>query len=288
MSKGRKMKTMTGPLQKFLGKAVIDFQIFCAFVIMIAPIVWLISTSIKSSGEMFSLPLRIVPRHPTVSHYLKIWRDVPFLYYVRNSSLMAVYATVITLLVSSFAAYYLSRFAVSKNNWFLNLILFAQMFPSMLLIIPVFIYIRGLGLMGSFTGLMITYLTFLIPLSTWALTNFFRNIPRELDEAALIDGCSRLEALFKVILPVASPGLISVGTYCFLTAWNEFLYTMIFMSDQYRWTIPVGLNALFSQFAAEWGMVTAGGVICLIPATIVVIFLQNFLIAGLTAGSVKE
>jgi ABC-type glycerol-3-phosphate transport system permease component len=284
MSKGMAMNK----IRRGLGRIFIDIQILFAFMVMAAPIVWLISTSIKSSGEMFSLPLRIIPKSPTITHYIKIWRDVPFLNYVRNSSVMALYSTVITLVISSFAAYYLSRFTRSRNHWFLNLILFAQMFPAMLLIIPIFIYIKKLGLLGTFTGLMSTYLTFLIPLSTWALTNFFKNIPKELDEAALIDGCSRLKALFKVILPVASPGLISVGTYCFLTAWNEFLYAMIFMSSQQMWTIPVGLNALSSQFAAEWGMVTAGGVICLIPATIVVIFLQNFLIAGLTAGSVKE
>ena len=274
--------------KRLLAQLLIDIQIGIAFIVMIAPIAWLISTSIKSGGEMFSLPLRLIPQNPTINHYLKIWRDVPFLNYVRNSSVMAIYSTVIALVISSFAAYYLSRFTKRKNHWFLNLILFAQMFPAMLLIIPIFIYIKNLRLLGTFSGLMITYLTFLIPLSTWALTNFFKNIPRELDEAALIDGCSRLKALFKVILPVASPGLISVGTYCFLTAWNEFLFAMIFMSNQQMWTIPVGLNALSSQFAAEWGMVTAGGVICLIPATIVVIFLQNFLIAGLTAGSVKE
>lgn len=278
--------------KKYLKKKILtlltDIQILFVLVVMILPIVWLFSTSIKTNTEMYSLPLQIIPNNPTIQNYIKIWEEVPFLKYVRNSTIMAIYSTLVTLTVASFAAYYLSRIIRKSNNWFLNLILIAQMFPAMLLIIPIFIYVRNLGLLGTYTGLMLTYLTFLIPFSTWALTNFFRNIPIELDEAALIDGCNRFGTLFRIVLPVASPGLVSVGIYCFLTAWNEFLFSMVFMSAQSKWTIPVGLNALTSQFAAEWGMVTAGGVICLIPATIIVIFLQKFLIAGLTAGAVKE
>jgi multiple sugar transport system permease protein len=267
---------------------VLDAQIAVALIVVAFPIVWLISTSLKSAGEMFSLPLHLIPQRVDLSQYSRIWQRVPFLHYLINSCVMAVYSTAITLLVSSFAAYYLSRFVRGGKSWFLNLILFAQMFPAMLLITPIFIYIKKIGLLGSYTGLMLTYLTFLVPFSTWALTNFYKKIPIELDEAAFIDGCSRPAALFKVILPVSGPGLVSVGTYCFLSSWNEFLYGMIFMSDQNRWTIPVGLNALSSQFASEWGMVTAGGVLCLVPATLVMIFLQNFLIAGMTAGAVKE
>jgi multiple sugar transport system permease protein len=265
-----------------------DAQIAVALVLTLLPIVWLVSTSLKGTEEVFSLPLHLIPRKIDFTQYFRIWREVPFFHYLINSSIMAVYSTLITLVISSFAAYYLSRFTRSSRNWFSSLVLFAQMFPAMLLVTPIFIYVKKLGLLGTYTGLLLTYQTFLIPFSTWALTNFYKKIPIELDEAALIDGCSRLQALFKVLFPVAGPGLISVGTYCFLTSWNEFMYAMIFMRDQDRWTIPVGLNALSSQFASEWGMITAGGVICLIPATIVMIFLQNFLIAGLTAGAVKE
>lgn len=170
----------------------------------------------------------------------------------------------------------------------LRFILFSQMFPSVLLIIPMFIYIKKLGLLGSYTGLSITYLTFLIPFSTWALTNFFDTIPVEIEEAAMIDGCSRLRILFRVVLPISIPGLISVSTYCFLTSWNEFVFAMIFMGNQERWTMPVGLAALTSQYALDWGLLTAGGIISLIPATIIMFFFQRYLVAGLMAGAVKE
>lgn len=279
-------------LDKKLSKAVhsifILITILIALIFTLTPIIWLLSTSLKDPSEMFTFPLKLIPSVFVWGNYIHIWQRIPFGAYVTNSIIMAAYSTAVALMISTFAAYVFSRFRFKGKDALLQLILMSQMFPAVLLLIPIFIYIKTLGLLGTYSGLMITYLTFLVPFSTWALTNFLEGIPVDLDEAALIDGCTRSNILFRVLLPVSLPGLISVGTYCFLTSWNEFIYAMVFMGDQQKWTLPVGLNALTSQFASDWGLLTAGGIICLVPAILVVLFLQRYLIAGLMAGAVKE
>ena len=261
---------------------------FIILIFMLAPIIWLLSTSLKERSEMFTFPLRLIPKVFFWENYVKIWNAIPFASYLKNSLLIAVYATLITIFIAALGAYSFSRFNIRGKQSLLRFILFSQMFPSVLLIIPMFIYIKKLGLLGSYTGLSIAYLTFLMPFSTWALTNFFDTIPVEIEEAAMMDGCSRLRILFRVVLPISLPGLISVSTYCFLTSWNEFVFAMIFMGDQKQWTMPVGLAALTSQYALDWGLLTAGGIISLIPATIIMFFFQKYLVAGLMAGAVKE
>lgn len=237
---------------------------------------------------MFTFPLRLIPTEFVWDNYVKIWRAIPFAAYLKNSLLMACYTTLVALVVSSLASYAFSRYSLKGKNTVLNFILFSQMFPAVLLIIPIFIYIKKVGLLGSYTGLMITYLTFVVPFATWAMKNFFDTIPTDLEEAAMIDGCTRFQAMRRIILPVSRPGLISVSTYCFLTAWNEFIFAMILMTDQTRWTLPVGLAALTSQYALDWGLLTAGGVISVVPAVLIMLVLQRYLIAGLMAGAVKE
>lgn len=167
------------------------------------------------------------------------------------------------------------------------MMLVSQMFPAILLIIPIFIYANKIGLGGKYTGVVIAYQTFLLPFCAWTLTNFLNSIPKELDEAGYIDGCNHFQVLWKILLPVSLPGIISIGTYSFLGSWNEFIFTMTLMQDNSKWTVPVGLNALSGQYGVDWGLLTAGGVVCLVPAVLVMLFLQKFLVKGLMAGSVK-
>lgn len=263
------------------------FLVLVALLFMLTPIIWLLSTSLKTRSEMFSLPLTLIPKKLIWSNYIKIWNEIPFFSYLKNSIIMSMYTTIVALNISSLASYSLSRFKFRYRGVFLKFILIAQLFPSLLLIIPMFIYIKKMGLLGSYTGLMICYLTFVVPFSTWSLTNFFDSIPKDLEESAMIDGCSQLGAMFHIILPVALPGIIAVSTYCFLTCWNEFIYAMIFMQSQTSWTLPVGLAALSGQFALDWGLLTAGGIIALIPAIFVMLFLQRYLIGGILAGAIK-
>ncbi|MDY0094971.1 MAG: carbohydrate ABC transporter permease, partial [Candidatus Vecturithrix sp.] len=281
-------RILSKTLREFLGNAIIYLLIALGLLFMLTPVIWLLSTSLKSRSEMFTFPLHLIPSEFVWENYVKIWKVIPFGAYVKNSVFIAFYTTVVALLFSTLAAYSLSRFRFRRRTGFLQGILAAQMFPVVLLIIPMFIYVKKLGLLGTFTGLMLTYLTFLLPFSTWALTNFFDSIPIDLEEAALIDGCSRLGAMIRITLPVSLPGLIAVSTYCFLTSWNEFLFAQTFMGAQEKWTIPVGLAALTSQFALDWGLLTAGGIISLVPAILVMLFLQRYLIAGLMAGAIKE
>jgi len=274
--------------RRVVSSVLIYFLVALGLVFMLTPIIWLLSTSLKARSEMFTFPLRLIPQEFVWENYIKIWHVIPFATYLKNSVVIAFYTTLVALGFSSLAAYSLSRFKFKRRNSFLRLMLFSQMFPSVLLIIPMFIYIKAMGLLGTFTGLMITYLTFVVPFSTWALTNFFDSIPIDLEEAAMIDGCTRMGAMVRVVLPVATPGLLAVSTYCFLTSWNEFVFAMVFMGDQNRWTLPVGLAALTSQYALDWGLLTAGGIISLVPAIVIMLFLQRYLIAGLMAGAIKE
>lgn len=270
------------------GTVIINIQIIVLLIFTLFPIMWLVSSSFKSVDELFSSDLSFIPRDFTFSNYTRIWSVLPYGYYVKNSLLIAIYTSVVTLFFSSLAAYSFSRFKFKGRKTIMGFMLFGQMFPAILLIIPMFIYMNKLGLLGTSAAVVLAYQTFLLPFCSWTLTNFFNRIPIELDEAATLDGCNRLQVLFKVILPIARPGLISIATYSFLGAWNEFIYTMTLMQDNYSWTLPVGLNALSGQYGVDWGLLTAGGVICLVPGFIVMLFLQKFLVAGHMEGSVKS
>jgi len=269
------------------GSVAVNVQIITLLLLFLLPILWLVSASFKSVDEMFSADLHFIPRALTVDNYIRIWNVIPYAAYLKNSLIIAAYTSIVTLIFSSLAAYSFSRFKYRGRKFIKGFMLAGQMFPAILLIIPMFIYVKELGLLGKYTAVVLAYQTFLLPFCSWALTNFFNRIPVELDEAAIIDGCSRLQVMYKIILPVAVPGLISIATYSFLGSWNEFIYTVTLMQNNYRWTVPVGLNALSNQYGVDWGLLTAGGVMGLVPAVIVMLFLQKFLIQGHLEGSIK-
>jgi multiple sugar transport system permease protein len=269
------------------GSLAINIQLIVLLLLFLLPVLWLISASFKSVDEMFSSNLHFIPRAFTVDNYIRIWDVIPYAHYLKNSVLIAVYTSIVTLFFSALAAYSFSRFKYPGRKLIMGFMLLGQMFPAILLIIPMFIYMNKLGIAGDYLAVVLAYQTFLLPFCSWALTNFFNKIPVELDEAAIIDGCTRFQVMYKIILPVALPGLISVATYSFLGSWNEFIFTMTLMQDNFRWTVPVGLNALSGQYGVDWGLLTAGGVICLVPAVLVMLILQKFLIQGNMEGSIK-
>lgn len=281
------MKLLSKQIKHKFNSFIIGLQILFLLFLVLLPIIWLLSTSLKGTDEMFSANLSFIPKEITFDNYIKIWKVIPYAVYIKNSILIALYTSIVTLFFSTLAAYSFSRFKNRGKKLIMGLMMISQMFPAILLIIPIFIYMNKLGLGGKYTGVVIAYQTFLLPFCTWALTNFFNRIPYELDEAGRIDGCNQIQILVKIILPVSVPGLVSVATYSFLGAWNEFIYTMTLMGKNVSWTVPVGLNALAGQYGIDWGYLTAGGVICLVPAILVMLFLQRFLIEGMLAGSIK-
>ncbi len=205
---------------------------------------------------------------------------------MKDSLIIALSTAVVGLILTVPASYSFSRFIFKGRKILLMQFLVINMFPIMLLIIPLFIMMRILRLMDTYFALIIAYSTFTIPFSVWMLTSFFNAIPTDLDKAAQIDGCSKIGAMLRVVLPIAMPGVLSTGIYIFITAWNEFLYAAILTNSNVR-TIPVALQNMIGEYQIEWGLLTAGGVISALPVIVLFFFIQQQLISGMTAGSVK-
>ena len=203
-----------------------------------------------------------------------------------DSMVIALCTALVGLTITVPASYSFSRYKFKGSKILLMQFLVINMFPIMLLIVPLFVMMRVLGLMDTYGALIIAYSTFTIPFSVWMLTSFFNAIPTELDKAAQIDGCSRIGAMIRIVIPVAMPGIISTGIYVFITAWNEYLYAAILTSSQVR-TIPIALQNMIGEYQIEWGLLTAGGVISALPVIILFFFIQKQLISGMTSGAVK-
>ncbi|MGB9858266.1 MAG: carbohydrate ABC transporter permease [Dictyoglomaceae bacterium] len=254
---------------------------------ILAPYIWMFITSIKSPNELYTFPLKYLPSHPTLEGYKLLMETTPFLTYMRNSIIVAITTLIIALFVATLAAYSFSRFDFKGKNLLSFVFLITQMFPAILLAIPLFLLMRSLGILNTPWALILAHSTFAVPFSTWMITGFLNSIPRELDEAAQIDGCSKLQVLRHIILPLAAPGIIAATIYIFIYSWNEFLYALTFTSDIKARTIPVGLHTFMGEYIIRWDLLTAGGVITGIPVIIFFMFIQKYLIAGLTEGAVK-
>ncbi|MBP2412248.1 multiple sugar transport system permease protein [Arthrobacter stackebrandtii] len=232
------------------------------------------------------------PSTLTIQPYIDMWKTVPLADYFVNSVIVSSVATVLSLIIAIFASYAISRYSFRGRTIFSTTVLSTQMLPGVLFLLPLFlIFVNintnfGLQLVGTRTGLIITYLTFSLPFSIWMLAGYFNGIPRELDEAAKVDGCGPMRALFKVILPTARPGLVAVAIYSFMTSWGEVLFASVMTTDANR-TLAVGLQLYSTQTNVYWNQIMAASVVVSIPIVIGFLLLQKNFVAGLTAGAVK-
>ncbi|WP_233604752.1 carbohydrate ABC transporter permease [Micromonospora sp. HM5-17] len=235
---------------------------------------------------------RWIPSELTLRPFVDIWRTIPLGRYFVNSVVVATTAAICSVLVAIVAAYAISRFRFPGRRLFSVTVLSTQMLPGILFLLPLFlIYVNldrltGITLYGSRLGLVVTYLTFSLPFSIWMLVGYFNAIPRELDEAALVDGAGPVGALVRVVLPVAVPGVVAVAVYAFVTAWSEVLFASIMTSEQSR-TLPVGLQLYSSQAGVYWNQVMAASLVVSVPVAAGFLLLQRFLVQGLTAGAVR-
>jgi multiple sugar transport system permease protein len=252
----------------------------------LAPYVWMILTSIKPTPELTEWPVRYLPRAPTLRHYEELLTRTSFGGNLANSLIIAAGAACLGLGVSIPAAYAFSRFRFRGRKALMTGFLVINMFPIVLLIIPLFVLMRMLGLIDTFLGVVIGHSTFAIPFAIWMLTSYFATIPRELDEAATIDGASRAQAIRHVILPLVAPGVVTAGIYIFITSWNEYLFAMMLSGQNVR-TVTVALQLFIGEFTIQWGLLTAGGVLIALPVTLLFLLVQRRLVGGLTAGAVK-
>ncbi|MGD9925760.1 MAG: carbohydrate ABC transporter permease, partial [Pseudorhodoplanes sp.] len=251
------------------------------------PLYWMLLSSLMPDVELFSRSPRFFINNPTFVHYLDLINRTNFTIYFFNSFVVATLATAGAIFLGVLAGYGLTRFRFFGRRALSNAVLFTYMFPPILLSIPLFVLLKDIGLSNSLLGLACAHISFALPMAMWLATIFFQAIPLELDEAAMIDGASRLGALFRVVLPVASPGVVATAVFIFVISWNDYLFALVLIADETKKTLPVGVAGFVDATSVEWGLLMAGGVLILLPILIAFSFVQRALIEGLTAGAVK-
>lgn len=250
------------------------------------PIYWKFTISLKIPRDIYRTP-SLWPDFVTGDNYRELIEEKDFLTNIKNSLIVAGSVTIVSLFISSFAAYSIVRFKYRFKGLIGRLILFAYLTPVSLLFIPLSIIDARLNLGNSLLGLVIVYLTFSIPLSTWLLSGYFRGVPAELEEQAMVDGSGRLGALFRILIPLSAPGLVAVAIFTFTGAWNELLLALIFITSEHKRTVPLGLNYLITGDVFLWGPIMAGAVLSSLPVILLYFLAQRFMVAGMTSGSVK-
>lgn len=252
----------------------------------LGPYLWMLLTSLKVESTLFSPERQIFPATVTFDNYARLFQKTTYLVNLGHSLIVAIGTMAVGLSVSVTAAYAFSRFRFKGRRFLMMQFLLVNMFPIVLLIIPLFIIMKNLGLLDTHMGLVLAHSTFSIPFATWMMISYFDAIPRSLDEAAMVDGCTPVGAMVRVVLPLSVPGIIATGIYIFITSWNEYLYASILAGQKVR-TLTVAIQTLIGEYEIAWGLLTAGGVVGALPVTILFMLIQKRLVAGMTTGSVK-
>ncbi|RXT04367.1 carbohydrate ABC transporter permease [Ammoniphilus sp. CFH 90114] len=250
------------------------------------PIFLMVSSSFKTNAEIFTNPLGL-PKSLSLDPYRKLWESVPFSQFMINSLIVSVVSVVLILISSAMAAFYLSRFSYKWTGALYFFFLIGLMIPIKLGIVPLFILMKNLGLINSLWSLILIYTASGIPISVFILTGFFRTLPVELEEAARIDGCSHFQVFYKILLPLIRPALGTVMIINFIQAWNDFFFPLIFVQEDARKTIPVGMLGMFGEYEADWSMLFSGLTLSALPMIIVFLLASKQFMEGLTAGAVK-
>jgi trehalose/maltose transport system permease protein len=271
-------------LQVLFYLAIIVILVFNLF-----PFVWAVLSSLKRTSELFSTTFQLFPQVWTLEHYQAVFRDQRFVKSLFNSVIVAGGTTLVSLALGSLCAYALGRLPFRYKGGVLYLTLTMTMFPQIAVLSGLFVMLRTMGLFNTYNGLILSYLIFTMPFTIWVMTQYFRGLPKELEEAAYVDGASPIKVFWQILLPLTLPGLVTTGLLAFIAAWNEFLFALTFtISDDVR-TVPVAI-ASFSgatAFESPWGSIMAGSVVVTVPLVVLVFIFQAKIIAGLTAGAVK-
>lgn len=257
-------------------------------VVLLLPVVNMIGSSFKSRREILTLN-GLFPHHWVVSNYVNVFRQTPFTTYAGNSVLVAVTVTIYATVIASFAGYSLARFArkLKPLRFYSNMLLVLQMFPLVLVLIPLFAIFRNLGIYNTRGSLIIAYGAMVLPFSIWMLEGFFTTIPQELEQSAMIDGCTQFQAFIRIVLPISGPGVSAVAIFTFINCWNEYLMASILLRSDWLRTLPVGLQNFIQEYNVEWGQLMAASTATIVPVAFFLIFMQKYIVQGLTAGAVK-
>jgi multiple sugar transport system permease protein len=255
--------------------------------LILFPAFWMVVTSLKGAGEVFHSPPTFLPEHPTFEAYASVFATRPILRFLANSLVVSLGATVAAVTLGALAAYGFSRFAIRGASVFLVALLFTKMLPETLLIVPFFRVFSALGLIDTHLALILAYSTVSLPFSLWMLIGFFGGIPREVDEAAMMDGASRLATFWRVILPLARPGLVAVGFFTFVASWNSYLWALVLTTSPDMFVISVGVANMVGEYRVQWNELMAASVIATLPAVVLFSLFSRHLVTAITAGAVK-
>jgi multiple sugar transport system permease protein len=269
-------------------KLITTAVVWTLLLLLLLPLMWMILTAFRPTHEIMRIPPSIVPSALTLEHVEHLLRDTPFLTYFGNSLIIASATTGFVVLLGTLAAYSLARFRYPGRETLAVLVLCSYLLPSVVLIIPVYLLMVGLGLANSYAGLVLAYATFTLPYALWLLRSFMAGIPDDLEHAALVDGASRIGAFVDIILPQALPGIISTKIFTFILSWNEYLFAQILIGNDEMRPLTTGvMNMLITSYTIEWSLLMAASVMMSVPLIIVFALLQRFLTTGFGAGAVK-
>jgi ABC-type glycerol-3-phosphate transport system permease component len=257
-------------------------------VAMLFPIVWMISSSFKARVDLFVLPPQWIPLHPTLANFQEVLGNAAIRTYALNSIIVSSATTAICVVLASLAGYSLSRFRFPGRTIFMIFLLATQMFPLVMFLIPLYRFWNLLQISNTLLSLILSYLSVALPLPIWLMKSFFDTIPTDLEEAAMVDGCSRWRALWQVVFPLAAPGILASGLFAFLASWDEYMYTFTLISQDHLRTLPVGLVLrYFGQFSYDWDQIMTLSLLMSLPIMLLFTVFQRYLVQGLTTGAVK-
>jgi ABC-type glycerol-3-phosphate transport system permease component len=256
-------------------------------VISFVPFVWMAISSVTSTRELYRVPPHWLPHAPTLDHYRTVLWASNIPRYFLNSIVISLGSTAIALVLAIFASYGFARFRFRGRRAAQAFVLVGQLLPTAAIVVPLFVILQTLGLVNTYLGLILVYTILTLPLAVWMLTSYFRAIPVELEEAAIMDGASRLAILFRITLPLSLPGIVAVVVYAFVTTWNEFIFALVFAQDASVKTLPIGIAEFMGEFTTDWGAVMAASLIMTLPIVIAFLLLQRLFVGGLAAGAIK-
>ncbi len=283
---------MTAAVTSTLGSALSGkpLRVIAALILVVNglfPALWILLTSFKTEAELTQKPITWLPHAATLRNYIQAFTDQPLLTFLFNSFMVALLSTALTLIVSVLAAYALARLNLRFRGLIMSVIIAISTFPLVTLLVPLFETMRALNLLNSWTALILPYTVLSLPVCTLVLTSFFEGIPRDLENAAMIDGCTRFGALFKVVVPLSAPGVFTAGILAFVNAWDEFLLALSFNSNPGLRTLPVGIQLYQGEFAFPWPVISAALVVGIVPVAVLIVIFQERVVSGLTAGGIK-
>ena len=265
----------------------LSLSLLLIIIVFFFPFFWIITSSFKLPEEIIATSTTIIPRSFTLEHYNKILFNSDFFLYLKNSLIVSFSSMIISIILSVSAAYGLHKLKFFGNKFVEYSLLVTYAFPGVILLVPIYLLFAKINLLNSYFALIIVNVLFATPFAVWMLKAFFKLIPNEIEEAAHIDGATRFTVIFKIIIPLASPGIASVAIFCFIISWTEYLFASILISGDNLKTLPVGLAGIVGQYQIDWGFLLSGAVLASLPVIILFLFIGKYFVSGLTEGAVK-